>query len=87
MAFPSQEKVHCFLCEAVISTVSDITRHFRRKHLDKIPKEGRPPVGNWLRVSALKSGNIVAMSRPSNVSNKRQNVDLFPFSFREKKIF
>ena len=71
MAFPSQENVHCFLCQAVISTLSHITRHFRRNHLDKNPKE----VGNWLRVSALKSGNIMAMLQLSIVSNTRQNVE------------
>ena len=57
MAYPSQEKVHCFLCEEVVSLVAHVSRHFKQNHPGISLNEGRPPLGNWLRLSALKFPN------------------------------
>ena len=57
MAYPSQEKVQCFLCEEVVSLVAHVYRHFNQNHPGISPNEGRPPLGNWLRLSALKFPN------------------------------
>ena len=61
MNFPSKEKARCLICNLDIDIVAHIPRHFQRQHSSKVPKEGRAPVGNYIRKSAQDSSSILNM--------------------------
>ena len=90
MINPSKDTAYCFLCNDVGPTIANLTRHFQRHHRGKIPKEGRPPVGNWIREVAHQSTNILSMfsmpGRPAiTAAKKRKNERLSPVTTKRFK--